>query len=236
MAQEADRPILITGGTGGLGRAVVGRLLADHSCVVLYRSVKAWTALQQAVGPTERLYGVEADLSDEAAVQRAVSEARAHVGPLYGLVHLAGGFLAGGSVEETTTDTWNRLLQHNLTNAFVTMRAVLPQLRARGAGRIVAVGSSATLTQPAGIAGYVVAKAGLHVLTDVLAKELKGTGITVNIVLPGSMATPPMLQEMSRDKLVPLHRVAETIAFLLSDAAGSITGAGIPITVPGSTE
>ncbi len=236
MTERADRPILITGGTGGLGRAVVDRLLADHTCVVLYRSPAAWKALQQAFGVTERLHGVEADLTDEAAVQRAVAQARAWVGPLYGLVHLAGGFLAGGSVEETTIDTWQRLLAQNLTNAFVTMRTVLPQLRERGAGRIVAVGSAAALTKPAGIAGYVVAKASLNVLTDVLAKELKETGITVNIVLPGSMATPEMLKQMSRDKLVPLERVAATIAFLLSDAAASITGASIPITVPGSGE
>ncbi len=236
MTERADRPILITGGTGGLGHAVVARLLVDYTCVVLYRSPAAWEALQQASGVTERLHGVEADLTDEAAVQRVVERAQAQVGPLYGLVHLAGGFLAGGSVAETTTATWQRLLDHNLTNAFVTMRAVLPQLLERGAGRIIAVGSAAALTKPAGIAGYVVAKASLNVLTDVLAKELKETGITVNIVLPGSMATPEMLMQMSLDKLVPLERVADTIAFLLSDAAASITGASIPITGPGPAE
>ncbi len=234
MTQEADRPILITGGTGGLGHTVVRQLLANYTCVVLYRSPEAWARLRQSCGDTARLHGVEADLTDEAAVRRAVEQARAEVGLLYGLVHLAGGFLAGGSVEDTPTDTWNQLLSLNLTNAFVTMRAVLPQLRERGAGRIVAVGSSAGTTKPAGIAGYVVAKASLNVLTDVLAMELKDTGITANVVLPSSLATPEMLKELSADKLVPLERVAATIAFLLSDAAASITGASIPITVPGS--
>jgi NAD(P)-dependent dehydrogenase (short-subunit alcohol dehydrogenase family) len=79
-----------------------------------------------------------------------------------------------------------------------------------------------------------VSKAGLAVLTEVLANDLKSTKVTANILLAGSLGTPPMRQSVDDNKLVSLDRVAATIAFLLSDEAASITGASIPITITGS--
>ena len=212
---------------------VVPRLLENFTCVVLYRSADAWQELERAVGASDRLIGITADLADEASVNGAVEEARARVGLLYGLVHLAGGF-EGGTVADTSLESWNRQIQTNLTNAFIAVRAVLPQLQQQGFGRIVAVGSSAVATRPAGLAGYVVSKAGLNVLIEVLARELKDTGITANIVLPASLATPAMREGTDAARLVPLERVAAAIDFLLSDSAASITGASIPLTVTGT--
>jgi NAD(P)-dependent dehydrogenase (short-subunit alcohol dehydrogenase family) len=229
----ATRTVLITGGTGGLGPTIVKRLLNDgYRCVVMYRTEDKWQQLQQEV-EHDLLHGVEADMREEDAVQAAVAQARDLGNGLYALVHLAGGF-DGGTVEDTSIETWTTMLHANLTSAFIVARAALPHLKANGAGRIITIGSSEVPKRPAGLAAYTVSKAGLAVLTEVLANDLKSTKVTANILLAGSLGTPPMRQSVDHNKLVSLDRVAATIAFLLSDEAASITGASIPVTITGS--
>jgi NAD(P)-dependent dehydrogenase (short-subunit alcohol dehydrogenase family) len=196
------RRVVITGGTGGLGTAVVERLSLDYDCVVLGHA--------------------EIDVTSEESVRNAFSD----LGELYGLVHLVGGF-APGKIADTSLETWSRMLSLNLTAAFLVMREALPRLTRPG--RIVAVSSIATLTPAAGSVAYSVAKSALNALVESIAAGERGTGLTANAVLPDSMATPAMLKEMEASKLVPLGQVAETIAFLLSDAAAGITGTLLPI-------
>jgi NAD(P)-dependent dehydrogenase (short-subunit alcohol dehydrogenase family) len=149
-----------------------------------------------------------ADLSDEASVR----DAFAQIGEIYALVHLAGGF-AAGSVEETTGETWSHMLALNLTGAFHAMRAALPHLTRPG--RIIAVSSIASIDKSAGLAAYAVSKSALNTLVEVLAKE--NHGIAANVLAPATL-TDTLRKE-----------VAETIAFLLSDAAASISGTIIPL-------
>jgi NAD(P)-dependent dehydrogenase (short-subunit alcohol dehydrogenase family) len=196
------RTVAITGGTGGLGTAVVERLSREFRCVVLGHS--------------------QVDVTSEESVRNAF----AGLGELYGLVHLVGGF-APGKLAETSVETWSRMLSVNLTAAFLTMREALPRLTRPG--RIVAVSSIATLTPAGGSVAYSVAKSALNSLVQSVAADQRGTGVTVNAVLPDSLATPAMLKEMEASKLVPLDRVAETIAFLLSDGAAGVAGTLIPI-------
>jgi NAD(P)-dependent dehydrogenase (short-subunit alcohol dehydrogenase family) len=196
------RKVAITGGTGGLGTAVVDRLSREFDCVVLGHE--------------------QIDVTSEGSVR----EKFASLGELYGLVHLVGGF-APGSLEETSLETWSRMLTLNLTAAFLTIREALPRLTKPG--RIVAVSSLATLTPAGGAMAYSVSKAALNALVQNAAAGQRGTGITVNAVLPDSMATPAMLKELDAAKLVPIGQVAETIAFLLSDGAANVSGALIPI-------
>lgn len=235
MTDSSLKPVLITGGTGGLGHAVVRRLLPEYRCIVPYIVEQEWQSLQDenaSSAGSSQLHGIHLDITDATALSQAVAELRDQHGPLYGVVHLAGGF-SGGSVAETAVDDWNKLLTLNLTSVFLVLHAVVPQLQERGVGRVITIGSAAALDRPAGLVAYNVSKIGVQVLTESLAHELKETRITANTVLPGSMATPAMLSQMRRDQLVPLERVADTIAFLLSDAAASITGASIPITGTG---
>lgn len=194
--------IAITGGNGGLGTAVVERLSRDYNCIVLDRA--------------------QMDVTKEESVRRAFGE----LGELYAVVHLVGAF-APGTLAATTAETWSRMLDLNLTSAFVTMREALPRLTRPG--RIVAVSSIATLTPAGGSVAYSVSKSALNALVQSVAAEHLGSGLTVNAVLPDAMATPAMLKEMDASQLVPLERVVETIAFLLSDAAAGITGTLIPV-------
>ncbi len=229
---DSPRTVLIAGGAGGLGPTVVRRLLPDYTCVVQYRSDDSWRRLQTEVGAAEQLHGVQADIRDEESVRRAVEQVVAQWGPIYGLIYMVGGF-ESGTVAETSRETWQRMIDAHLSGPFLLMKAALPSLQQAGGGRIIAIGSAASISKPAGIAAYLVAKSGLVTLIEALAKELKDSRITANALLPGSLDTPAMRAVMSREKLVPLDRVAAAIAFLLSDEAASITGAAIPLTLTG---
>jgi NAD(P)-dependent dehydrogenase (short-subunit alcohol dehydrogenase family) len=192
------KTLIVTGGTGGLGTVVVERLAHDYDCVLLGR--------------------------DDFATDETLRAAIAKAGAPYGLVHMAGGY-AGGSVSETSPDAWEQMIELNLTLAFRATRATLAAMRRDQPGRIIAISSEATITKFAGAAAYVVSKTALNALIEMTAAELAGTPITANALLPGTLDTPASRKAMPDAPRVPLERVAETIAFLLSDAAASVSGA-----------
>jgi 3-oxoacyl-[acyl-carrier protein] reductase len=143
-------------------------------------------------------------------------------------VHLAGGY-AGGKVSETGSETWSNMIGLNLTSSFIVIRECLSHMKRDLPGRIVAISSEATLTKLASAAAYTISKTGLNVLIGLTAKELADSAITANALVPGSLDTAATRKSMPDARLVPLDRVADTIAFLLSDAAASINGALIPL-------
>ena len=157
---------------------------------------------------------------DVADPQKAIEKA----GSFYGLVHLAGGF-ALGAVSETTAATWAQMIDSNVTAAFNVIHEVLRKIE--HPGRIVAISSIVSIEKMKGAAAYVVSKSALNALIEVTAKEVAGTGITANALLPDTLDTPA--NQQAKMRRVPLERVADSIAFLLSDAASNINGALIPL-------
>jgi NAD(P)-dependent dehydrogenase (short-subunit alcohol dehydrogenase family) len=198
------KTLIVTGGTGGLGTTVVERLKRDYDCVLLRHS--------------------QVDLMNERSIRDALSKIDAP----YGLVHMAGGY-TGGTVSETSSDDWQQMIGLNLTSSFLIIRETLARMRRDAPGRIVTISSEATRSKLAGAAAYTISKTGLNALIELTAAELAATPITVNALLPGTLDTPAMRAAMPGAPRVPLERVAETIAFLLSDAAASISGALIPL-------
>lgn len=218
--------IIVAGGLGTLGRAVVCELRARGNQVAVVDIAPAPDASDGVV-----LGGI--DLTDEGAVSDAYAKAAQALGSVDGLVNVAGGFVweqvAGG-----TLDNWDRMFRMNLRTAAVSSSAVLPHISAGGA--IVNVGAAGAVNAAAGMAPYAAAKAGVMALTESLADELRHKNVRVNAVLPTIIDTPVNRQDMPDADMsawVKPESAARVIAFLLSPDAGSITGVGIRLSLQG---
>jgi 3-oxoacyl-[acyl-carrier protein] reductase len=239
----ADRPVLVTGGSRGIGRATALALAAaGHPVAVAYRSgaedAAAVVKEIQAAGPGEG-FAVPLDVTDVDSVDRGVSAVEDRFGPVTVLVNSAG-VTDDGLFLRMGPDQWRRVLDTNLDGAYRVTHRVAPGMVKARWGRIVNLTSVVGLLGSAGQANYGAAKAGLIGLTRALARELARRSITANAVAPGPVDTEMLgaLPEERRAELaatVPLGRLADpaevaaTVAFLCSDAAAYITGAVIPV-------
>ena len=173
-----------------------------------------------------------AELSNGGNAQKLIEAVIAKTGRLDGLVHLMGAFAGGQSVADTDDATFDRMLDLNLRSAFHVIRAVLPQMRVQGAGRVLAIGSKAAV-EPAAMAGaYAASKAALVSLVRTVARENSDRGVAANVVLPGTMDTPAnRAAEPGADfsKWVHPCQVAKLLVYLESDQASQVNGAVIPI-------
>src|SRR5262249_34013275 len=248
---------IVTGGAGGIGKSTVRRLLdSGHAVFAIDANQGALDALKsEFTAAADRLDVCRADVTDEAAVVDAVKRADHRLGSVYALVHIAGG--AGPKrardIEEFELKDWSHVIDLNLTSAFLAARAVVPLLRPRRRGRIVlfssiiADGEKGPLTTVTGRLPYATAKAALLGFTSQLPKDLADVGITVNAPMPrlslGDQGTRirSRFDNLSPDEQARLlsgypggrqgrgDEVAATVAFLLSEAAGFISGVALPI-------
>lgn len=218
--------VLITGAKGGLGAHVTRAFLASGAAVAgSARSIAA------AEFPGERFAGIAADLTNPADAARLVAAAIARFGAIDALVHVAGGFAYGGPIHETPDAVWQQMMDLNARAAFHLLRAVLPHMRERRAGRILAIGSRAGVEPQANVAAYAASKAALVSLVRTAALENRDLGITANLILPGTIDTEANRQAdpaADRSRWVSPEGIAKLALFLASDAAREITGAAIP--------
>jgi NAD(P)-dependent dehydrogenase (short-subunit alcohol dehydrogenase family) len=173
-----------------------------------------------------------AELSNGENARKLSEAVTAKHGRIDGLVHLMGGFTGGRPVADTDDVTLDRMLDINLRSAFYAIRAVLPQMRGQGAGRIMTIGSKAA-AEPAPMAGaYAASKAALVSLIRTVARENSDRGISANIVLPSTMDTPANRAANPHadfSKWVHPRQVAKLLVYLMSDQAWQVNGAVIPI-------
>jgi NAD(P)-dependent dehydrogenase (short-subunit alcohol dehydrogenase family) len=227
--------VIVAGGTGALGQAVVRLLLEGGSRVAVpWRRAQEWQALEKALGAPASLFGAEADLADPASARAFVETAASHMGGLDGLAVAAGGWAGGSRFEEAPEDEWDRMMRTNLATLRNLCRAALPRLAA-GSGSIVAVGARAAETDGARMAAYAVSKAAAHALVRVLALENRGR-VRVNAVLPGTIDTPANRQAMpraDRSTWTSPEAIARVVVFLLSPESAPVTGALLPVDAPG---
>ncbi|MEI7572927.1 MAG: SDR family NAD(P)-dependent oxidoreductase [Phenylobacterium sp.] len=226
------RRIVVTGAFGILGAAVAKAAAAGGDRIALLDfAPEPPDGLVADCGPGAFvLSGV--DLTDPASAHLAVNAAASALGGIDALLNIAGGFswqtLADGDAE-----TWDRLYRLNVATAANACRAALPHLQGSQAGRIVNVGANAALRSGAGMGAYAASKAGVHRLTESLAEELKGDGITVNAVLPSILDTPANRADMPKADpalWVSPAELSAVILFLASEAASAVTGALVPVT------
>ncbi len=224
-----NRVAVVTGGTGALGQAVTLRLLADGAAVAVpYADKRERERLRERLAPADhaRVVTEPVDVTDLGAMTAFAEQVVAAHGKIDVLVAGVGGF-AGGALVETDAATWKRMLDLNLTSAFVTARAIVPHMLRAGHGRVVVVASRAVVPPQGGFIAYTVAKAGVIVLVQALAQETRDHGVTVNAVLPSTMDTPAnrvAMPDSDRKGWVPVDAVADAIAMLVRPASGHITG------------
>ena len=239
---SAERVAFVTGGSRGIGRAIVFELArAGHPVAFCYASDSA--SAQDTQAEVERIGGkslaVKADIADEAGVDVAFREVESSFGPVTVLVNNAG-ITRDGLLVRMSDDAWRAVLDTNLTGAFHTIRRATAGMMKARYGRVVNVSSVSAHIGQAGQANYAAAKAGLIGLTRSVARELARRGITCNVVAPGPIVT-EMTAGMPDDwreqvqAAVPLGRLgtaeecAAVVGFLCSDAAAYITGAVVPV-------
>ncbi len=225
------RNVIVTGGSGGLGGAVVEAFLASGDRVVVPWIVASEQArmLQHFEAPLRRqqLVLLEADIAELDGAARVASAA----GELAVLVNGAGGF-AMGPHHETDLGVWDHLYRLNVRAAAAMAHAALPLLFARGGGAIVNVAANAALDPPAGMGAYVASKAALVAFTRSLAREVASQGVRVNAVLPTTIDTPAnrvAMPDTDFSLWTTPAQIAATIHWLASDAASAVRGALVPV-------
>ena len=226
--------ILITGGTGALGRAVARAFLQQGANVaVTYRARREYDDLQSLLS-TERaqLRGYQADVTNEAEMQRVVAAVAAEFKRLDGLVNSAGGYSGGAKLWEMENAVLDHMLALNLRSAFASSRSVLPIFLSQGSGCIVNVAARSALDPPGGAGAYVASKAAALALMHSLAMDLKGTPIRANSVLPNIIDTPANRRDMPRANFsswTQPEAIARVILFLCTPDAQAINGAAIAV-------
>jgi NAD(P)-dependent dehydrogenase (short-subunit alcohol dehydrogenase family) len=234
MSGLKDKVIIITGAAGNLGRAVAGRILAQGGRMVLVErsGERLKTAYGELKASDPHWLAGGVDMTDAGAVSAMVAEAHQRFGRLDGLVNTVGGFRGGKPVHETDPGEWDFMYDINVRTALNACRAVIPYMLKAQSGRIVNVASRNAFQGSPNYAAYSAAKTAVLRLTESLAGELKTRGINVNCIVPGTIDTPENREAMPKADFstwVPPEDLANVVAFLLSDAARSVTGAAVPV-------
>jgi len=228
-----DSVILVTGGSQGIGRAIVEKLSDRGPVAFTYRSnEEAAEEVVAATGGAAEAFRFE--LRDRERPQALVEEIESTLGPIDGLVNNAG-MERSEILAMSSFDSWDEVIDTNLGGAFRMCRAVLRVMVSRRRGSIVNISSLSALRGVSGQSAYAASKAGLLAMTRCLAREMGRRDIRVNAVIPGYVATgmtahlPAAAVEQLRDpevlkRGVAPEDVADTVAFLLSDESAATTG------------
>jgi NAD(P)-dependent dehydrogenase (short-subunit alcohol dehydrogenase family) len=219
--------VVITGAKGGLGTYVTKAFLAQGARVIgVSRSVK------DADFPHDNFAAMTTELSSSAGAAELTTAVVMKFGRIDALIHLVGGFAGGHIVPETDDATLERMLDLNFRSAFYLARAVLPVMRTQHAGRFLAVGSRAAVQPSATLSAYSASKAALVSLIRTIALENKDSGVSANVILPGTMDTPVNRTAMPGADFttwVDPEQVAQLLVYLASPVASQINGAAIPV-------
>lgn len=227
-----DRVVLITGATGVLGREVARAFAADGAQVALVgtnadRLVGVARDLELA---DDRWVAAIGDLREPDGARSAVATATAAFGHVDVLAHLVGGWAGGTPIVDLDPADISGMLDQHLWTTFHVTQAVVPGMVERGWGRVIAVSAPVASEPPPKLAPYAIGKAAEEVLLRTLAREVSGTGVTVNLVIvkaideKGERATDPKKASWTGP-----DEIAAAFRFLASDEAAAVNGARIPL-------
>jgi NAD(P)-dependent dehydrogenase (short-subunit alcohol dehydrogenase family) len=236
---ENLRVAIVTGAAGGIGRAMTRALLAAGIRVAGVdrdrEPLEVLAASAREQGKAAELLTISADLTDDSAVDAITKATRVKFGRIDILVNNAG--IGPGAIRpdswqrplkfwEITADQWRRFVAVHTTAPLALTNAVVPDMMRQGWGRIINVTTSLGTMLNAGSPTYGPSKAALEALSAIMAKDLDGTGVTVNVLVPGGITNTPMVSEsgFDRAKMIQPEVMAPPLLWLVSDAAGKVTG------------
>jgi NAD(P)-dependent dehydrogenase (short-subunit alcohol dehydrogenase family) len=245
---DAARTVWVTGAASGMGTSHARRFAA------MGNRVGCWDREADALGEVVediRATGgtaeaVVADVTDWGAMDAGAAQLREALGPADVVVANAGIILTGEHVDELEPAAWQNIIDVNLTGAFLTAKAAIPQLRETGGGSLILISSICGITASAGFAAYNASKHGVIGLMRTLANELGPDGITVNAICPGWVRTPMLdasLEDADADptdlsaftamslieRLIEPEEITEAVVWLASPGARMVTGTALPI-------
>ena len=237
---DKQRTAIVTGAAGGIGRALVrGLLEAGIRVAAVDRTHDGLDAVAKAAreeGRDASLLTIEADLSRDAAISDIVGQARGRFGEIDILVNNAGvgqATLRPGNWQqplrfwEITADQWRNFVAVHTTAPLLLAQAVVPEMRERKWGGIVNITTSLGTMIRSGSPTYGPSKAALEAFSAIMAKDLEGTGITVNVLVPGGVTNTPMVPNeagFDRQEMIQPAVMAPPLVWLLSDAAQGVSG------------
>ncbi len=222
-----NKVVLVTGANGGLGTHVTQAFL-DSGATVIGTARK----IQQSEFASPDFHAMPAEVSTREAAAKLVDQAMARFGRIDVLAHTIGGFAGGQSLADTEEATFRQMFEINVNATFYILRAIIPVMRKRASGRIIAIGSRQALEPGASVGAYSASKTAMVSLMRTVALENQDVGITANVILPGTMDTPANRKAMPNadfSKWVQPAAVASLITWLTGDAAKDVNGAAIPI-------
>ncbi len=214
---------LVIGGTGALGSAIASRFVNEGMKV-------ACSTLDSGPGSEGRKGGVlliRANVTDENEVKMLFDRVLQEHKTLDVVVNTVGGFLPAKPITEVSFADWEKMMTLNLTTAFLSTREALRRMKGQSYGRVVNISAMVGLQPGPGKAPYAISKAGVSLLTDITAREVKGSGITVNAIAPSIIDTAANRSSMPDEdfsKWVSPESIAEMICHLCSEAGGSLNG------------
>ena len=232
--KNSGKTILVTGGTGGLGRAISLAFLEEGATVlVTYRSQDEFDALKSdASANTAQLEGKDVDVLDEAALKIFVAGIVAQHGRLDTLVNAVGGYSAGKPLWEMDAKAFDLMINLNLRAGYLLARTIVPHMLKQGSGTIVNVAATAAINHMASASEYVASKAAALAMIDSLAADLKDSGVRANTIMPSIIDTEANRKAMpdaDHAKWPKPEEIARVILFLCSDDAKLVHGAAIPV-------
>src|SRR5690349_6918561 len=226
--------VLITGGTGALGREVSLSFLKSNAvAAITHVSDRDIPQLESTLGDLmKKVMLIKADISDESQVEKTISDVVKKYGKIDVLINVVGGYLGGKKVTEMTGKEWDLMMNLNLKTAFLISKHVVSQMVKQGSGKVVHVSARLGLKGVAGNSAYCASKSGLIRLVESLSEEVKEKNINVNCILPSIIDTGANRKDMldaDFSKWVKPSEIAQAMLFLASDDSKSIHGAAMPV-------
>lgn len=233
MFDFSDQVVIVTGAAGNLGSAVgqAFQIAGARLALVDHAEGRLQKIFPELEGAPTHFLANSVDLTDAQSTARMVAEIKERLGHVDVLVNAVGGYRGGNALPETSLETWEEMMNLNARAYFLICREVIPLMLQQQSGKIIGVAGAAGLAGGANMAAYSAAKSAVIRLTESMAAELKGSGINVNCILPGTIDTPQNRQAMPKadfKRWISPHALAQVILFLASELARPLHGAAIP--------